>query len=192
MVNQTLNHCPSWLPYILTNFSEQCEVFICGSKWQKASYWMLVELLYFKSRCSIYGKFVKMTSFPRSTLLTWTFSWTSICNDLEHSSPKCGLNYHTTPFLSQLPNPNSSKNTNISEEREAVGEQLQLKKPLNILGLQTPPGSLSPGCSAPCPCFSLKDCLLYRLTHPFYSWESAWSRCCTDPIISMSDGLPGF
>lgn len=41
-----------------------------------------------------------MTSFPRSTLLTCTSSWTSIFHDLEASSPKCGLNYHTTFFLS--------------------------------------------------------------------------------------------
>lgn len=174
MVKQTLNHCPSWLPYILNNFSEQSTISICGSTWQKHRTEVLEELLNFKSHRSIHGKFVKMTSFPRSTLLTCTSSWTSFCHDLEDGSPKCGSNYHTTPFLLGFQTPIPQKKLkNISEQREAGGEQLQFRQPLNILGFQTPPGSLSPGCSAPCPCFSLKDCLLYRLTHPFYSWESA-------------------
>lgn len=184
MVKQTLNHFPSWLLYILNSYSFKKNL--------KARYWGLGKMLYYMSHHSIYGKFVTMTSFPRPTLLTRTSPCTSICHDLEDSSPKSDLNYpvwltesHTTPFFQT---PVSQKNTNPRLKRK----QLTPRQPLNLSGFQTPPGSLSPGCSAPCPCFSLKDCHpLYILIQSFYSRESAWSRCCTDPIISMSDGLPG-
>lgn len=58
----------------------------------KETYWGLGRLLYFKSHHSIYREFVKMTSFPRPTLLTRTSPRTSIYHDLEDSSPKSGLN----------------------------------------------------------------------------------------------------
>lgn len=116
-----------------------------------------------------------MTSFPRPALLTHTSCSTSICHDLEDSSPKSGLNYSLWLRATQPPFPPLPK-TPVPQEKKGKkrkkkhqynrrGSGSSPRQPLNISGFQTPPGSLSAGCSAPCPCFSLEDCLfLYGLT----------------------------
>lgn len=130
---------------------------------------MLGELSGFRSHHRSHGEPVTMSSSSRPALLTPVSLWSSICRDLEKISPKSGLNYRLR--LSHKPLLPPSVSSQLQLRVEVQGVRPPQQSSLSLLQPEGPPH------------IRINAAILFR--------ESAWSRCCAEPIISTSDGLPG-
>lgn len=147
-------------------------------KWELGDGKMLGKLSGFKSQHRSHGEPVTVFLF-QAALLTPVSPRSSICRDLETIPPKSGLNYrlrltesHTTP-------------SSLCFHTAALGRTRQLQLRVEVLQDVRPPQQSSLSLLQPegPPHIRINVATLFR--------ESAGSRCCADPIISTSDGLPG-
>jgi len=173
VVKQTLNRCPSWLLYILKLVITACTFHHAAQKTSRATYWS----------CCVAPSvnFATMTSVPRLTLLTpfalttahLNLAWITLNDWLKATQPPplfLSLCFQTQQFL--------NKQTKLQYEQngEAAPAQAAFSpRPRRSLSFASAWRTAS-------------TCIRINTSH---MWESAGSRCCTDPIISTSDGLPG-
>lgn len=157
---------PRWIRSSLS----KCEGFkSCRSKWELGAGEMLGKLSGFKSHHGSHGEPVTTSSSSRPALLTPVSLCASICCDLEKISPKSGLNYRLR-LTDRHTSPSSPSFHTAPAQSGGAGCQSPQQSGLSLLQPAGPPH------------IRINAAISFR--------ESAWSRCCADPIISTSDGLP--